>query len=730
MDVAQLGLEVRSEQVERGTSSLNRFAGAAKQAEAATKGITTGARGAASAVQAVAGASDNAAGALNREAGAARNASAAMKGHATAVNDNARRMGGSFSGLAAQFQDIGVTAAGGMNPLIIGLQQGTQIAGAMEMAMQSGASATGVFGAALKSLLSPVSLLSIGLAVLLAAGLQMVNWSKAAAAVLDGLAGILEDIAPYAVAAAAGLALIYAPAIIGGLTLLSEMILGLTARLIGLAAGFALANPATAFIAGVTAAVAAAVIFRDELTRILGVDVVGAAKAGANFIVNSFEAAFSDVKFIWNNFGDMMGAAVVGGVNIAIRAIDELIQKASEGIDWLIKKVNPYLEMGGMDPLREVGGSFSLKPLANPYADRFAKANTSHAAEIADIMSQDRLGQFGTAIANRASAASGKLKELADWVGKVDEKTGKKAGKSEAEKYSSIIDGANRRIASLQSEYDALGMTEFAAAKLAYQTDMLNEAQRKGITLTAAQKAEISDLAGRLASLEIATRDARDAMDFAKDMTKGFVSDLRSGLEQGKGFWQSFGNAALNVLDKITDKLLDDLLNAIFRVNSAGSSGGGGFWGILGSLFGLGGGGGSGLGGLTWDSWAKGGYTGPGGKYEPAGTVHRGEYVFSAAATRMIGVANLDRAHRSARRGYAEGGYVDNSTPRLFAPANRNDAQPIVYSPTIQIDARGAENGDDIRRAGQELLKQMRGEFYNNTKKALQLLKINTGGRF
>ncbi len=53
--------------------------------------------------------------------------------------------------------------------------------------------------------------------------------------------------------------------------------------------------------------------------------------------------------------------------------------------------------------------------------------------------------------------------------------------------------------------------------------------------------------------------------------------------------------------------------------------------------------------------WA-GGYTGPGGKYEPAGTVHRGEYVFSKEAT-TGNVAMLEQMHRQLR-GYAQGGYV------------------------------------------------------------------------
>ncbi|WP_137524988.1 phage tail tape measure protein, partial [Escherichia coli] len=41
--------------------------------------------------------------------------------------------------------------------------------------------------------------------------------------------------------------------------------------------------------------------------------------------------------------------------------------------------------------------------------------------------------------------------------------------------------------------------------------------------------------------------------------------------------------------------------------------------------------------------FATGGFTGTGGKYEPAGIVHRGEFVFTKEATSRIGVGNLYR---------------------------------------------------------------------------------------
>lgn len=40
--------------------------------------------------------------------------------------------------------------------------------------------------------------------------------------------------------------------------------------------------------------------------------------------------------------------------------------------------------------------------------------------------------------------------------------------------------------------------------------------------------------------------------------------------------------------------------------------------------------------------FAAGGYTGPGGKYQPAGVVHKGEYIFDQASTNRIGVSNLE----------------------------------------------------------------------------------------
>lgn len=60
-----------------------------------------------------------------------------------------------------------------------------------------------------------------------------------------------------------------------------------------------------------------------------------------------------------------------------------------------------------------------------------------------------------------------------------------------------------------------------------------------------------------------------------------------------------------------------------------------------------------------------GGYTGHGGKYEPAGVVHRGEFVFTKEATSRIGIGNLYRM----MKGYATGGYVGGGVPASTSAA-------------------------------------------------------------
>ncbi|SFI94565.1 hypothetical protein, partial [Nitrosomonas sp. Nm34] len=60
-----------------------------------------------------------------------------------------------------------------------------------------------------------------------------------------------------------------------------------------------------------------------------------------------------------------------------------------------------------------------------------------------------------------------------------------------------------------------------------------------------------------------------------------------------------------------------------------------------------------GLGKLS--KYSDGGYTGQGGKFQPTGIVHAGEYVFSQEAVNNLGLHTLEQLHESAKRGEPEG---------------------------------------------------------------------------
>lgn len=94
--------------------------------------------------------------------------------------------------------------------------------------------------------------------------------------------------------------------------------------------------------------------------------------------------------------------------------------------------------------------------------------------------------------------------------------------------------------------------------------------------------------------------------------------------------------------------------------------------------------------------YADGGYTGDGGKYQPAGIVHAGEFVMSKEATNRIGIGTLNRM----LKGYASGGYVGSTSAGSgFGNGEivinvKNEAGGDGYQ--ASANARKNDNGIDI----------------------------------
>ena len=106
--------------------------------------------------------------------------------------------------------------------------------------------------------------------------------------------------------------------------------------------------------------------------------------------------------------------------------------------------------------------------------------------------------------------------------------------------------------------------------------------------------------------------------------------------------------------------------------------------------------------------FAEGGYTGPGGKYEPAGVVHKGEYVLPQEVVRALGVDRLD-ALRSmytnaapGRGRYATGGMVQATldSNAIFAANTAAAANTMQLQPVLPIESlRAVQNRVAVREA-------------------------------
>lgn len=415
--------------------------------------------------------------------------------------------------IAAQFQDIGVTAAAGMNPLVIALQQGTQLSAIL----QTMESPLRGIGAAFKQILNPISLLSIGFVALVAVLAQVINWTGVAKSILNAFADVLDFLAQNAVLAAkaitlVGLALtaLYAPTILAFLTALVGGLMAVATQAVitgaAIVGAFLLANaPVIAFIATV-------VSLGAFIQEIFGVDLIKSLQDIANGVIKFFTTVISNLK---NEF-------------LALKAL-----------------------------FNDEDASTYLSKIKNPYAEAINNET-------------DYITEAGEAASDTLKSVSEKLRKYASGLGKDD-------GDKKKDPWEELVKGAERSIATMEAQQKAIGLSALEAGKLKYQTDLLNEAQQKNIDLTPAQIQKIDELSTQMAETAAQTQRLQKAYDFLSDAGKGFISDLRTSLDEGKTIWESFGSAVKNVIDKILDAIVDSqitkLMESLFKAPTGAAGG-------------------------------------------------------------------------------------------------------------------------------------------------------------
>ncbi len=363
-------------------------------------------------------------------------------------------------------------------------------------------------------------------------------------------------------------------------------------------------------------------------------------------------------------------AANLNGVAAAINSLPSYIDAAVGGLQSL----NKWLNEAGNNPFWRRLGEFMGVDYSPEGLARYGITYVPPGSNAGGIGS-DRVAGGAT-----AEPATVKPVSLADYPTEPakakSERTGRRA--STRGTYKDVIGIASDRIAQLRTEQQALGMTAGAAEALRLKEELLARVRREGIQLSPVEQADLEAKAeeyGRLTTeLERAAEAQANINGTARDAVGGIIADLRNGA--------SMADAFANALNRVLDRLLDIGLNALFPTSGAG--------GILAGLFG---------------GFAEGGYTGPGGKYQPAGVVHRGEVVWSQSDVRRAGGVATVEAMRRGSRGYADGGLV---APVPVLPQLRLAARSETVAPSVTINAPITVNGSaGTPEQNNDLAKQM-----------------------
>lgn len=175
------------------------------------------------------------------------------------------------------------------------------------------------------------------------------------------------------------------------------------------------------------------------------------------------------------------------------------------------------------------------------------------------------------------------------------------------------------------------------------------------------------------------------------DNVGNIASQALNGLSQQMADFLTTGQANFKDFAKSIISLIVEMITKMVIFNSISGMMGGSTW-TMGSLM---------------NGFSGGGYTGDGGKYDPAGIVHKGEFVFTKEATQRIGARNLYRL----MRGYANGGSVGGSG---YSRASTGGAGLAYSFGDINVDInngndpKGLETG--VRMLVTDMLKREMGQ--------------------
>ena len=310
--------------------------------------------------------------------------------------------------------------------------------------------------------------------------------------------------------------------------------------------------------------------------------------------------------------------------------------------------------------------------------EKYAHFGADGLAKLKDMAAQIDAAQQSVAIAQFTYDNGEKLREMQFGL----ELLGKTRKEQELLRYNHQLDiDADRLKVRMSQENIAKLDEEISKLKERMAVIKETESQLKSSSIAGIKDgiSQIQDSFGNMAAnMSQVTQNAFNGMSDA-------LTDL---VVTGKADFRSLAQSILRDISAMITKMM--IFNAIKSAASAFGYSDGGYVGF-----------------------ASGGYTGDGGKYQPAGVVHRGEYVITKEATSRLGIGFLN--HLNYGRGYANGGSVGSIPSTGYKPMAGGN-----------ISVKVINNGEPVNASVEQ--RQRNGETEITVELIRQIARSETNG--
>lgn len=286
--------------------------------------------------------------------------------------------------------------------------------------------------------------------------------------------------------------------------------------------------------------------------------------------------------------------------------------------------------------------------------------------------------------------------------------------------------GLESKVQDMVFELSILGKSSKEIEKLTFFREVDNKVKELSIGMSAKNIAILEQEAQKAKELYSVYEQAREGVD--NDLAGGIARGMRQYAENAgemadqvadyiEGTFTHMENALFDFartskfeFGEMTKAILEDLSRLLIKMGMVNAmtqgmkamKDAGGIWGSIAEIFGF----------------ADGGYTGAGGKYEPAGIVHKGEVVFSQADVRRHG--GVSAVEQLRLKGYANGGIVGSHQKAAKRGASGDGGVVIHQSWSINYEGENSGGLDEekIAKLMRETAKDEATKIIRNQKRA------------